>query len=237
MATKMKLPIIVLCILSVVLTIGFVSFEKGRINDEELSTFEFYSEEFYTLGEEAFLSENFEEEIVITLEYDENSEIKTTLLDADRNLYAPVVSVTKKAEEIVLKQDPIPVEETTTEVSGKEYEMYFTNEDIRMVAKTIYGEAGSYWISRADKAKVAWTILNRVDSPRWPNTISAVITQPDQFHGYNASYPVTTECYEIAKDVLTRWSMEKQGVEIYREAAKNITAFYGDGRNNHFYVY
>lgn len=151
-------------------------------------------------------------------------------------VYAPVVSVTKKAEEIVLKQDPIPIEETTTEASEKEYEMYFTNEDIRMVAKTIYGEAGSYWISRADKAKVAWTILNRVDSPRWPNTISAVITQPNQFYGYNDNYPVTTECYEIAKDVLTRWSMERQGIEIYREAAKNITAFYGDGRNNHFYA-
>ena len=233
MATKMKLPIIVLCILSVVLTIGFVSFERGRIEDEELSTFEFYSED-YSILFESCSSEAETEDFVITLEYDENSEIKTTLLDADRNLYAPVVSVTKKAEEIILE------EESTTAVSNvnsDNYEMYFTENDVRMIAKTIYGEAGSSWISRADKAKVAWTILNRVDDPRWPNTISGVITQPNQFHGYISSYSVTDYCYDIALDVLTRWSLEKQGVEIYREAAKNITAFYGDGRNNHFYVY
>lgn len=232
MATKMKLPIIVLCILSVVLTIGLVTFKRGNFGDEELSTFEFYSEEYLTL-DDLYLSETpTEEEIVITLEYDENSEIKTTLLDADRNLYAPVVSVTKKAEEIVLKQDPIPVE-TFTGTEG--YEMYFTEKDVRMVAKTIYGEAGSYWISRENKAKVAWVILNRVDDPNYPNTIAGVITAPNQFHGYISSYPVTELCYEIAKDVLTRWSMEKQGADVYRELPRNINAFYGDGRQNHFY--
>jgi hypothetical protein len=47
MATKMKLPIIVLCIFSIVLTIGLVILEKGKINDlEELSTDEIYSEEY-----------------------------------------------------------------------------------------------------------------------------------------------------------------------------------------------
>lgn len=232
MATKMKLPIIVLCILSVVLTIGLVTFKRGRFGDEELSTFEFYSEECLTL-DDLYLSEtSTEEEIVITLEYDENSELKTTLLDADRNLYAPVVSVTKKAEVIVLDKDPTAVE-TFTDTEG--YETYFTESDVRMVAKTIYGEARSSQISRENKAKVAWVILNRVDDPKFPNTIAGVITAPNQFHGYISSYPVTDLCYEIAKDVLTRWSMEKQGANVYRELPRNINAFYGDGRQNHFY--
>lgn len=231
MATKMKLPIIVLCILSVVLTIGLVTFKRGNFGDEELSTFEFYSEDYSMLFENCS-SEAETEDFVITLEYDENSEIKTTLLDADRNLYAPVVSVTKKAEEIVLDKDPTAVE-TFTDTEG--YEMYFTESDVRMVAKTIYGEAGSSWISREDKAKVAWVILNRVDDPNYPNTIRGVITAPNQFHGYISSYPVTELCYEIAKDVLTRWSMEKQGANVYRELPRNINAFYGDGRQNHFY--
>lgn len=231
MATKMKLPIIVLCILSVVLTIGLVAFEKGRFGDEELSTLEDYSEEIYTLDEESYLFEYpSEEELITTLEYNEKSEIKTTLLDMNKKTLTSVVSTTKKAEETTKKTAA-----ENTETEG--YEMYFTSEDVQMVAKTIYGEAGSSWISRADKAKVAWTILNRVDDSRWPNTISAVITQPYQFYGYKSNHPVTAECREIAEDVLIRWSMEKQGVEVYREAAKNITAFYGDGRNNHFYVY
>lgn len=127
--------------------------------------------------------------------------------------------------------------ETTQAETTQPYAKYYTENDIIMVAKTIYGEAGSYHISREDKAKVAWTICNRVDDSRWPNSISAVITQPCQFYGYSANHPVTNECYEIAEDVLTRWSLEKQGVDVYREASRYITAFYGDGQYNYFYEY
>lgn len=126
---------------------------------------------------------------------------------------------------------------TTQAETTQPYAKYYTENDIIMVAKTIYGEAGSYTISREDKAKVAWTICNRVDDSRWPNSISAVITQPCQFYGYSANHPVTNECYEIAEDVLTRWSLEKQGVDVYREASRYITAFYGDGQYNYFYEY
>jgi hypothetical protein len=29
--------------------------------------------------------------------------------------------------------------------------------------------------------------------------------------------------------------MEKQGANVYRELPRNINAFHGDGRQNHFY--
>ena len=106
-----------------------------------------------------------------------------------------------------------------------------------MVAKTIWGEAGSSWISKEDKAKVAWTICNRVDDPRWPDSISDVVVQRNQFYGYSASNPVQDECYEIALDVLNRWALEKTGVDVYREVSKAVVAFYGDGYANYFYAY
>lgn len=124
-------------------------------------------------------------------------------------------------------------EPETTQVA---YEMYFTLEDVEMVAKTIYGEAGSSWITKDEKACVAWVICNRVDDPRWGNTIAGVITAPGQFYGYRARNPVTDECRDIAIDVLTRWSLEKQGVAIERELSPAINSFYGDGRRNHFYA-
>lgn len=127
----------------------------------------------------------------------------------------------------------LTTEPETTQVA---YEMYFTLEDVEMVAKTIYGEAGSSWITREDKACVAWVICNRVDDYRWANTIAGVITSPKQFYGYRASNPVTDECRDIALDVLTRWSLEKQGVDINREISSDINSFYGDGRSNHFYA-
>lgn len=219
MATKMKLPIIVLCIFSIVLTIGLVFLEKGRFSGtEELSTFECYSEEL------SFEEVSSIEEVQFTF----SGDIETTQIA--KNVYAPLVEgTTKKAVEIIVEEDP------TFNTEDGEYQMYFTDSDVRMIAKTIYGEAGSSWISRENKAKVAWVILNRVDDPNFPSTIAGVVTAPNQFHGYISSYPVTDLCYEIAKDVLTRWSMEKQGANIYRELPRNINAFYGDGRQNHFY--
>jgi hypothetical protein len=148
-----------------------------------------------------------------------------------------VESVTQKPVVRTTKETTQPYVDIITDEIPEGYEMYYTEDDIIIVAKTIYGEAGSYWINRRDKAKVAWTICNRVDDYRYPNSIARVVQQPDQFHGYSSTLPVTDECYEIAKDVLTRWSLEKQGVDVYREVSKATTAFYGNGYENFFYEY
>ena len=113
----------------------------------------------------------------------------------------------------------------------------FTEHDVILIAKTIYGEAGSDWISYEEKACVAWVILNRVDDPRWPNTVEEVVTAENQFHGYSEYHAITYECYGVAKDVLIRWSLEKMGYCVKRELAPTMTAFYGDGHANHFYEY
>ena len=140
-------------------------------------------------------------------------------------------------EDLTTEDEGVDAEEATTlETTDVSYEMYFTLEDVEMVAKTIYGEAGSSWIPKEDKACVAWVICNRVDDPRWADTIAGVVTSPKQFYGYKATNPVTDECRDIAIDVLTRWSLEKQGVDVKREVSSDINSFYGDGRSNHFYA-
>lgn len=114
---------------------------------------------------------------------------------------------------------------------------YFTVHDIVLVAKTIYGEAGADWITYQEKACVAWIICNRVDSPRWENSIEEIVTAENQFHGYSEFHPVTKECYRVAEDVLTRWALYKLGYDVYRELEPEYTAFYGDGKVNYFYEY
>ena len=55
------------------------------------------------------------------------------------------------------------------------------------VAQTIYGEAGgseSYSDWKQGQEAVAWTIINRIESPVWPNDAISVVLQPNQYIGY-----------------------------------------------------
>ena len=112
------------------------------------------------------------------------------------------------------------------------YEMYFSEDDVVAMAKMLWGEARG--CTRDNQAMAVWCVLNRVDDPRFPDTIQGVLSQPSQFHGYSPDFPVTDELYAVALDVLTRWSMEKQGVTVERELPNTYLWFTGDSVQNHF---
>ena len=113
-----------------------------------------------------------------------------------------------------------------------EYKLYYTAADAEMIAKTVWGEARG--CTPEGQAKVVWCILNRVDDPRFPDTIQGVITQPHQFHGYDPTYPVTDELLAITYNVLCRWNIERQGVAVVRELPSSFLWFTGDGEMNYF---
>ena len=138
---------------------------------------------------------------------------------------APSVSAEETAEP-EQPEAPEPSEEPIY------YEMYFTEEDVAEVAKMLWGEARG--CTRDNQIKCAWVVCNRVDDERFPDTIRGVLGQPNQFHGYDPAYPVTDELYNIAFDVLTRWSYEKQGIPVRRELAQSFLWFTGNGQENIF---
>ena len=76
------------------------------------------------------------------------------------------------------------------------------------LAKTLYGEARG--CSTVEQAAVVWCVLNRVDdeSGLWPDDIIGVVTQPNQFYGYDPDHPILPELLAVAEDVLARWEME-----------------------------
>ena len=113
-----------------------------------------------------------------------------------------------------------------------EYEMYFTEDDVVAVAKMLWGEARGCDLE--NQIGCVWIVCNRVDDPRFPDTIQGVLSQPSQFYGYSPNFPVTDELYAVALDVLTRWSMEKQGVTVERELPNTYLWFTGDGVQNWF---
>lgn len=115
-------------------------------------------------------------------------------------------AISAEEETIDISEETILVEEPVVTVS---------EEDIALLACTIYCEAGSDSVSDLCRYYVADTVLNRVDSPNFPNTIYEVLTAPmayGRFHwtgviwpDYSYSIweqPAIERAYRIARDIL-----------------------------------
>lgn len=101
-----------------------------------------------------------------------------------------------------------------------------------LIGRTIWGEARGIK-STAERAAVAWCILNRVDA--WGQTIEQVVTEPYQFQGYREWGECPQEHIDLAADVLARWNAEKEGAaEVGRVLPADYLYFMGDGAHNHF---
>lgn len=79
-------------------------------------------------------------------------------------------------------------------------------DDLYLLAKIIYAEAGSYWLPDSWKMSVGEVVLNRVASPEFPNTIQEVIYQPGQYYGSQSRYfedlRPDLRCVDLAKRLL-----------------------------------
>lgn len=98
--------------------------------------------------------------------------------------------------------------------------------DRRLLAEIVQHEAGSDWISQYNKAKVAAGVMNRVNDSRFPSTVYAVLTSPNQFTGYWPGCNTPSQaCYD-AVDYYFSHTNEFNG----------DNSWWGDGYQNHFYT-
>lgn len=81
--------------------------------------------------------------------------------------------------------------------------------DVAYISRTIWGEARG--CCREEQEGVAWCIMERVDSPQFPNTIRGVVLQPYQWQGYSPSNPAEPFA-EMARDILMRWHDGECGI-------------------------
>lgn len=123
---------------------------------------------------------------------------------------------------------------TAEEIAEVEEVMYYTEDEVIMVAKVLKRECGGL-PSVTEQACVAWAICNRVDSDEFDgDTISEIVTARHQF-AYYSNTEVDDELYELALDVLSRWNAERNGeVSVGRVLPKDYTYFTGDGVHNYF---
>ena len=124
------------------------------------------------------------------------------------------------------------------EIEGApEYEKLYSESDIEIAAKIILKEAESVKDNcgvsgDCHRAAVIWCILNRVDAGY--GDFEEVATAPNQF-AYYQNTRIVKEFYELAEDVLDRWSQEKAGIKnVGRVLPQDYLWFRGNGKVNIF---
>ncbi len=60
--------------------------------------------------------------------------------------------------------------------------------ELFLLSKIIQAEAGSNWLDENWKMAVGEVVLNRVDSPEFPDSIEEVVYQPGQYYGRDSSF-------------------------------------------------
>jgi hypothetical protein len=105
-----------------------------------------------------------------------------------------------------------------------------TDAEIDMLAKTVWGEGGA--LSAEEQALIVWCVFNRVDCEVFPDTIAAVITAKNQFHGYRAGFPVKTEIRALVVDEIAKWRAGK-APPVHEVYAPQGDYLYFSGRGGH----
>jgi len=76
----------------------------------------------------------------------------------------------------IVEEVPITITENTEPI------LSYTEEDLKWLSAVMYCEAGSEWITDDEQLLFGQVVINRVNSPEFPNTVKEVVTQPNQYH-------------------------------------------------------
>lgn len=124
-------------------------------------------------------------------------------------------TATPKLEEMLVMdpEDEIIAYEEVAEVVAEDQpdifsapQPQYSESDLMLLAKVIYAEAGSDFLSDEWKMCVGEVVLNRVASPEFPNTIPDVVYQQGQYQGARSGYIArltpSERCIDIARRLL-----------------------------------
>ncbi len=107
-------------------------------------------------------------------------------------------------------------------------------DDLYLLSKIIYAEAGSEWLSDDWKMSVGEVVLNRVASPEFPDSIAEVIYQKGQYYcmgdGYFDSLRPNARCVDAACRLL-------QGERVLNDKSVVFQANFRQGSGTHTAMY
>ena len=167
---------------------------------------------------------------------------KTTITTAQTTL---MIQPTIESQTIAVVTEPVYVEHNTEFIATplsmqpesvqSDNTLPITDYERTLLRNVVASEYGSDThgyggapVTPYERACVVAVVMNRVNDPRYPNTIEGVLTQPNQFSGY---WACNYEWNTVTNNV-------RDGVDYYFEHPEEFgswTGFYGDGRYNYFY--
>lgn len=92
----------------------------------------------------------------------------------------------------------------------------FTFDNLLLLSKIVHAEAGSSWLTEEHRRLVASVVINRVNSPEFPNTIYDVIYQKGQYSPVRTNYfsnlKPSKRCVFSALNILANGSIAPRDV-------------------------
>lgn len=137
------------------------------------------------------------------------------------------VTTTPPAEEA---SEPAPLTDAE-DLNTESFAISVTDREYIMLCNVVGHEYGSDWVPEAEKALVAEVVMNRVNSPQFPNSIYEVLVQPNQFTGLE---------YLIEMDHMSSYVTQsvRDAVDLYlsnpSQFQHGYLFFNGDGYRNYF---
>lgn len=118
--------------------------------------------------------------------------------------------------------------------SCKESKPDYCVEEVSMLGCIIAAECME--CDSVEREMVGRTVINRVLSPLFPNSIEGVITQVRAYHGYCAEwYVYEPQCFEIARKLVIELNNARSGVGVERTDT-TILYFYRKGIKKPKYI-
>lgn len=153
----------------------------------------------------------------------------TTVTVTETTTPVATTTLTTVAETIPAVTEIETEPEIVAESETVESSLPITEQDWVLIANVVSHEAGCSWISEYERVCIVAAIMNRVNDPRFPNTVDAVLHQRGQF--FDVPYlrvDYSGIGYAPIDDAIKAYFDSKYD-------CGNINSWCGNGRNNKFY--
>lgn len=101
------------------------------------------------------------------------------------------------------QQRAITLADTVTAAALRAGEEELRDREADAMARVLYGTAQR--CGEEARRAICWCIINRCESPIFPDSIEGVCAQEAQWMGYSAENPVIEELYDTARGVVDAW--------------------------------
>lgn len=163
------------------------------------------------------------------------TETVTTTTETVTAAEAPLSTMcsTVTAAQTTVTEEEIPQTAAVPQINDS-YAISVTDREYIMLCNVVGHEYGSDWVPIEEKALVAEVIMNRVNSPQFPDTIYEVLTQYNQFAGLESLVEMDHMSGYVTQSV-------RDAVDLYlsnpAQFQHGYLFFNGDGYRNYFRSY